>query len=519
MYPILQPLSRPIADITGIGPRYGKLLAALCGPTIRDLLWHLPSSIIDRRKQPQISELKKYADQTVTLLVDIIDHAPPPKRSLPYKVIARDDSGMMEIVFFHARGNYWIKMLPTGQKRVISGKIDRYQSIPQMIHPDHIGYSNDLAKIKIIEPVYPLTHGIGNKTVRKAMTAALSKLPDLPEWLDAVMIAQRGWPTWANAIRLAHTPQSDMDIISQSPARQRLAYDEILSHQLALTLVRQLQRRAEIKRSIGNHAEWRQKLLAILPFELTAAQHSAMAEIDADMSANRPMQRLLQGDVGSGKTIVALMTMLNAIAVKKQAAIMAPTEILARQHLATMRPLCEKLGLKIAALTGRDKGKAKQSIIASIENGDADIIIGTHALLEDSVTFRNLGCVVIDEQHRFGVEQRLGLSQKHHAIDTLVMTATPIPRSLFLASYGDLDCSRLLEKPPGRKPIDTRTISLDRMDDVVAGIGRAINEGRQIYWVCPLVKNRNNWIWRPQPNDSNNYRRISPAKSDWCMVG
>jgi ATP-dependent DNA helicase RecG len=302
------------------------------------------------------------------------------------------------------------------------------------------------------------------------------------------MVAQRGWPTWAEAIRLSHTPQSDMDLMPQSPLRQRLAYDEILSHQLALTLVRQLQRRAEIKRPIGNHAEWRQKLLAILPFELTAAQQSAMADIDADMAAGRPMLRLLQGDVGSGKTIVALMTMLNAIAVKKQAAIMAPTEILARQHLATMQPLCEKLGLKIAALTGRDKGKAKQSIIQSIENGDADIIIGTHALLEDTVTFRNLGCVVIDEQHRFGVEQRLGLSQKHNAIDTLVMTATPIPRSLFLATYGDLDCSRLMEKPPGRKPIDTRTVSLDRMDDVVAGIGRAINEGRQIYWVCPLVE-------------------------------
>ncbi|TAH37665.1 MAG: ATP-dependent DNA helicase RecG [Alphaproteobacteria bacterium] len=480
-------LFAPLTTVKGVGPTYGKLMANLSGPYVRDILFHLPVDLIDRNSQPKIADLRSHHGQTVTVDVLVVKHQKPAKRGMPYRVTVKDNTGFMNIVFFKGKDQFWQKSLPVAAQKVISGKIDFYKDIPQIVHPDYIGNPGDLEKIKGWEPIYPLTHGVSNKFLRKVVDQELKTVPALPEWIDAELLKKRGWASWAESLKQVHTPANRNDLSPENPVRQRLAYDEILSHQLALTLVRNIQRQRRGKRDQKPDFHLRQKLLNVLPFALTEAQKTALSEIDTDMQADQPMLRLLQGDVGSGKTIVALLTMLNALECGKQAAIMAPTEILARQHQHTILPLAEKIGLKIAVLTGRDKGKSRLQLLDDIQTGAADIVIGTHALLEEKVEFKNLGCVVIDEQHRFGVEQRLGLMQKGEGIDLLVMTATPIPRSLYLALYGDLDTSRLLQKPPGRKPIDTRTVDMERVDEIVDGVKRAIAQYRQIYWVCPLV--------------------------------
>ncbi len=486
----LQPIFAPISSIKGIGPRYAALLANLTGPLIRDLLWHLPAGIIDRRNQPKIAELSKFHGQTVTLDVLVVKHIKSGRRGLPFKVTVQDATGTMDIVFFKGKEQFWQKSLPIATQKIISGKVEFFKNTAQMVHPDYIGNPQDVNAIRGIEAVYPLTYGVTNKFLRKMTAIALgvvSKMQPWPDWIDANLCKTRNWPDWGDAMIAVHNPTQESDFSPAQPARQRLAYDEILSHQLALTLVRNIQRAKRTNRNIKPDFTLRRKLLDALPFQLTDAQLQTLDEIDADMQSNQPMLRLLQGDVGSGKTIVAMLAMINAIESGGQAAIMAPTEILARQHEHTIRPLAEKIGLKTVTLTGRDKGKSRAELIRQIKDGEAQIVIGTHAILEDNIEFRRLGCVVIDEQHRFGVEQRLGLMHKGEMVDTLVMTATPIPRSLFLALYGDLDTSRITQKPPGRKPIDTRTIATDRIDEVIDGLARAVAEGRQIYWVCPLV--------------------------------
>ncbi len=484
---LLLPIFKPLTALQGVGPKYGKLLANATGDYLCDLFWHLPVDVLDRTAQPKIKDLKKFHGQTITISVFISAHQKPPRKAMPYKVIARDETGFMELVFFGGKEQFWLKSLPVAAEKIISGKVDFFRDVPQISHPDYIGNPQDLDHIKGMEPLYGLTYGVTNKFMRKAVASALRQAPDLPEWCDTEFIAARQWPKWRDALQQAHHPLSQTDLSPKTPSRMRLAYDEILSHQLALTLIRNIERQKKINRDRQPNFHLRRKLLDALPFRLTEAQKSAMGDIDADMARAVPMLRLLQGDVGSGKTIVALLAMLNAAECGKQAAIMAPTEILARQHQQTITPLAETIGLRVATLTARDKGKSKAELLRKIAAHDVDIVIGTHALLEDKIQFKNLGLVVIDEQHRFGVEQRLRLLQKGDAVDMLVMTATPIPRSLFLAIYGDLDTSRLMQKPPGRKPIATRTVSVERIDDVVAGIGRAIEERRQIYWVCPLV--------------------------------
>lgn len=485
---ILQPIFAPLTTLKGVGPRFGKKLANLQGPLIRDLLWHLPTGLVDRRLRPKIRELPSHKGQVVTLEVQVMEHIPAPRRGLPHKVHVRDDSGHMELIFFKGKPDFWLRSLPAGTVKIISGKIDFYGGLPQMIHPDHIGNPDQVDRIATLEPHYPLTEGISNKLVRWAIDQSLQRLPQLPEWHDPQLVKQREWQDWKSALLAAHRPQGWDDLSAHDKSRERLAYDEILSSQLALALVRQLQRRATRPSRTALSFELRKKILKSLPFQLTKAQQEAIIEIDRDMQSEHPMLRMLQGDVGSGKTVVALLTMANTIETGKQAALMAPTEILARQHLQTIQPIADQAGLRVAALTGRDKGKARKTILEAVKNREIDILVGTHALLEDEVLFPNLGCVIIDEQHRFGVEQRLSLMQKNNGIDMLVMTATPIPRSLFLSIYGDLECSRLMEKPPGRLPIDTRTISLDRFSEVIEAMKRAIKEDRQIYWVCPLVE-------------------------------
>lgn len=486
---ILFPLFRPVTSLKGIGPRMGKLIEKLAGAHLVNLLWHLPTGLIDRRYAPKIAEARPGAVATITLRVR--QHRKPPNKRLPYKIICADDTGEMSLVFFHAHEDYLLKALPEGELRVVSGEIDQFGDEVQMTHPDHIGTLDELEKLKTVEPVYPLTAGLSLKVFGRAVEGALAAVPELDEWADPTFVKRNGWQPWKPALSAAHAPENEAALAPEHPARARLAYDELFSNQVALALIRRHMRKAR-GRPIQGSGALRARVNHALSFELTAAQSRALAEITADLGSDMRMLRLLQGDVGSGKTIVALMAMLVAVEAGAQAVMMAPTEILARQHLATIEPLAKAAGLRIVVLTGRERGKARESALDALASGAAQLAVGTHALFQDNVEYKNLALAVIDEQHRFGVHQRLTLASKGHAVDVLVMTATPIPRTLMLTAYGDMDVSRLMEKPPGRRPVDTRAIPLGRLEEVIGAAGRASAVGNKVYWVCPLVEESDN---------------------------
>jgi ATP-dependent DNA helicase RecG len=482
---ILFPLFAPVTALAGIGPRFAKLLERLCGPAAVDLLWHLPSGIVDRRFTPKVMAAPAGVIATITVTVDAHLKSHNPRQ--PYRVRCRDETGFLHLVYFHVKGDYLEKLLPVGSVRIVSGRVEHFNNQVQMTHPDHVVDAADADKLKPIEPVYGLTAGLPSRTVQKAVAAAIERAPKLAEWSDASLLRQRQWLAWHEALAAVHAPASEADLTPDTPARQRLAYDELLANQLAIALVRAHTKRLP-GRVVKAEGRLRRKVIDTLPFSLTPSQRQALAEIAGDMAAPTRMLRLLQGDVGSGKTVVALLAMLDAVEAGSQAALMAPTEILARQHFATLAKLAAASGVEIALLTGREKGKARDALLARLAEGQIGIIVGTHALFQEDVAFRDLTLAVIDEQHRFGVEQRIALSNKGRGVDILVMTATPIPRTLLLTSYGDLDASRLTEKPAGRQPVTTATLPLTRLDEVIEAVQRALAQGAKIYWICPLVE-------------------------------
>ncbi|MEQ9488461.1 MAG: ATP-dependent DNA helicase RecG [Alphaproteobacteria bacterium] len=486
---ILFPLFAPTTSLPGIGPRLAGLLVKACGEHVVDLLWHLPREIVDRRFAPKIADAPP--DRIVTITVTIDRHEPPPDRRRPYRIQCSDDTGTLSLVYFHADRAYLERLLPVGETRLVSGRIEIYRDKPQMPHPDYVVAPAQKSSIPDVEAVYPLTAGLTPKVMLKAVREALKRAPVLPDWLDPAYRQRTGWPDWQTALLTAHNPDSLAALEPDGPARQRLAYDELLASQLALAIMRSKARGLPGRKIVGDK-RLRKKVLDALPFKLTGSQIEALKEIGADMASEKRMLRLLQGDVGSGKTLVALFAMLNAIECGGQTALLAPTEILARQHFDTIAPLAEAAGVTLRILTGRNKGKARQEILAALSAGEIDILIGTHAIVQDDIAFKDLTFAVVDEQHRFGVHQRLALSNKSDrkkgGADLLVMTATPIPRTLMLSAYGDLDVSRLRDKPPGRKPIDTRLVQNSRLEQVIDAVKRKIDGGGKVFWVCPLVE-------------------------------
>lgn len=480
----LFPLFAGLETLDGVGPKTAQLLGQLGVTTPRDLLFSLPYAVVDRRRRDTI----RGADLPVTLTVEVTvgAHRPPRSRGGAYRISVEDSQADFQLVFFHARADYLNRILPVGAKRIVSGKLEFFDGMAQMVHPDHMLPVAEAGEIPDFEPVYHLTQGVTQKTLFKAVQGALQRAPVLAEWIDPAHKARESWPDWTDAVRAAHTPTRLDDLSPSAPPRERLAYDELMAHQLTLALARRRERKT---RGIVSAATGilQGKVLQTLPYRPTGAQARAIEEIASDMAQPQRMNRLLQGDVGSGKTLVAFMALLVAVEAGGQGVMMAPTEILARQHLEGLRPFAEEAGVVLEILTGRDKGGERKAKLAALKDGRIHMLVGTHAVFQPDVEFRDLRLAIIDEQHRFGVRQRMELAEKGVGADVLVMTATPIPRSLALAQYGDMDVSVLDEKPPGRLPVKTAVVSTERLDEVIDHLRRAIAEGRQCYWVCPLV--------------------------------
>ncbi len=482
---VLFPLFAELETLPGIGPRTASALKNLGILRPKDFLFFLPQAVIDRGRKDSIRDCVPPC--VLTVEVEVGAHFVPRSKSQPYRVAVRDAQTEFFLVFFHARGDFLQKLLPTGQRRLISGKVEFFDGIAQMAHPDHVLRIEEAGDLPRFEPVYPAGAGVTQRQIAKAAAASVDRLAALQEWIDPHLLTREGWPTLNAALLQAHAPQGPGDLAVTAPARQRLAYDELFAYQITLALARTALRSGKGSPSIGT-GDLRRKVLDALPFSPTSAQRRAVAQIDSDMQSPERMNRLLQGDVGSGKTLVAFLALLIAVEAGGQGAMMAPTEILARQHHEGIVGYALAAGVHVALLTGRDKGRERAAKLADLANGKIDILLGTHAIFQKDVEFKDLRLAVVDEQHRFGVAQRMELGAKGAAADVLVMTATPIPRSLALASYGDMDISVLDEKPPGRKPIKTAMISDGRMEEVFGHLSRAVAEGKQAYWVCPLVE-------------------------------
>ncbi|NKJ34690.1 ATP-dependent DNA helicase RecG [Rhizobium sp. SG570] len=490
---ILDPLFASISSLPGVGPKVSELLVKLLDREtiddcrVIDLLFHAPHSIIDRREQPGIARAPQGAIVTITGRVD--RHQPPPnaRSNVPYRVFLHDQTGELALVFFRGKAQWLEKQLPIDETVTVSGKVDWFNGRPSMVHPDYIMRESEAENLPLVEPVYPLTAGLSPKFLRKTIEAALPRMPDLPEWDDLALVQKQGFPSISDSFHMLHAPRDAADIDPQAPARRRLAYDEFLAGQLSLSLVRQRLRKVA-GQPVHATGKVSSKILESLPFSMTNSQREAVADILKDMAGTERMLRLLQGDVGAGKTLVALMAIAAVIESGGQAVFMAPTEILARQHHATISKFAADANLSVEVLTGRTKGRERDAILERIASGEAQIIIGTHALFQDSVAYANLMLAVVDEQHRFGVHQRLRLTAKGISPHMLVMTATPIPRTLVLAAFGDMDVSKLTEKPAGRKPIQTITIPNERTGEIVGRLKSALSEGKKAYWICPLVE-------------------------------
>ncbi len=483
---ILFPLFADVSTLKGVGPRSAPLVQKVAGPLVRDVLFLSPSGVIQRRRTTAMEAV----DGEIGVFEVTIDRLiPPHKHGAPIKVRAIDDTGFIHLIWFAGSPRHIESLAPRGARRLVTGKVERFNSEVQIAHPDYIMPVEKADEIPLSEPVYPATQGLTSRQIRKLAQGALALAPELPEWQELNWLAARRWVGWRAALEALHAPTNEADLTPDTPVRQRLAYDELFAHQLALARRRRARQITPAARIAPGEASAR--LLAALPFALTRAQEQAVAEIRADLSSGEQMGRLLQGDVGSGKTAVAALALADAASNGFQAALMAPTEILARQHYDKLSPLLNQAGVRSLLLTGRDTPAERRGKLAALASGEAQVAIGTHALFQDAVQFHRLALAVIDEQHRFGVRERQRLQAKGDpalgGVHLLTMSATPIPRTLELTQYGELEVSRLMEKPPGRTPVTTAVLPLARIGEVAKRLKAAVQAGAQAYWICPLV--------------------------------
>ncbi|MFS0740093.1 ATP-dependent DNA helicase RecG [Brevundimonas sp. 3P9-tot-E] len=483
---ILFPLFADVSTLKGVGPRSAPLVQKVAGPLVRDVLFLSPSGVIQRRRTTAMEAV----DGEIGVFEVTIDRLiPPHKHGAPIKVRAIDDTGFIHLIWFAGSPRHIESLAPRGSRRLVTGKVERFNSEVQIAHPDYILPVEKADEIPLSEPVYPATQGLTSRQIRKLAQGALALAPELPEWQEPNWLAARRWVGWRAALEALHAPTTESDLTPDAPVRQRLAYDELFAHQLALTRRRRARQITPAARITPGEAS--AHLLAALPFALTSAQEQAIAEIRADLVSGEQMGRLLQGDVGSGKTAVAAVALADAASSGFQAALMAPTEILARQHHEKLSPMLEQAGVSSLLLTGRDTTAERRVKLAALASGEAQVAIGTHALFQDAVQFNRLALAVIDEQHRFGVRERQRLQAKGDpalgGVHLLTMSATPIPRTLELTQYGELEVSRLMEKPPGRTPVTTAVLPLARIGEVAKRLKAAVEAGAQAYWICPLV--------------------------------
>lgn len=479
---ILFPLYAPITSLKGVGSRVAPILEKLAGPIVRDVLFLKPHALI-RRRPATVADATEGEVQIFS--VEIEAYQKPRSPSQPWKVRTFDGTGFLTLVFFGGFGGQLEARHPLGARRIVSGKVERFGSELQIAHPDHMVPPDQADAIPLLEPVYPASAGLPARTVRRFVHEALERAPELPEWQDEAWARRERFPSWREALARLHAPLSEADFAPLAPHQRRLAYDELLAHQLAMAQ-RKAERRAEPARPAPASAA-AETIRADLPFKLTDAQNRALGEIRGDLASGERMSRLLQGDVGSGKTVVAMLAMADVVASGGQAVLMAPTEILARQHFETLAEPLEAHRIAAILLTGRDKGVARAEKLRALASGAIGVAVGTHALFQDDVHFQRLQLAVVDEQHRFGVNERQRLQAKGQAVHLLAMSATPIPRTLELTVYGDLDVSRIDEKPPGRTPVATRAVPMPRIEEVEARLRKAVAEGAQAFWICPLV--------------------------------
>lgn len=479
---ILFPLFAPATTLKGVGPKLAPLVEKLAGPVVRDLVLMPPSGVITRGR---CTAAEAREGEACTLVVTIDAHLPPRRSNLPYRIRVRDETGFFFLVYFKVFGDNLEKHNPVGAQRAVSGKVEWYQGEKLITHPDYLLPVERIGEIPAFEAIYPATAGLPSRTVRRLAWEALERAPEMPEWQDVPLLKRERWPSWRQALEALHHPESEADTSLFTPARRRLAYDELLAHQLAMAQ-RKAARRTEPAPSIpaGGSAA---ALESALPFKLTGAQVMALAEVRGDLKVGERMSRLLQGDVGAGKTVVAMLAMADVADAGLQSVIMAPTEILARQHYETIAAPLEAQGIRAILLTGRDKGAVRAEKLRALASGAAAVAVGTHALFQEDVAFKALALAVIDEQHRFGVNERRRLQDKGAGVHLLAMSATPIPRTLELTLYGDLDVSRLNEKPPGRTPVATRVVPRPRLPEIVERLRQALASGAQAFWICPLV--------------------------------
>ena len=478
---ILFPLFAASDTLKGVGPKLAPLVERAAGPQVRDLAFLQPASLIVRRATT-VADAHEGEPQVFGL---IIDHHYPGHAGRPWRIRCRDETGFIFLNWFKGQGPHLERYHPVGERRAVAGKPERYGAELSIAHPDYMVPFERAGEIPLVEPVYPATAGLASRVLRKLALEALAKAPDLPEWQDAVWMARQGWPSWREALERLHAPQSEADLLPTAPHRQRLAYDELLAHQLAMKQ-RKAARRAEAAPVIPS-SDLAQRVEGALPFALTGAQVRTLTELRGDLASGERMSRLVQGDVGAGKTVVAMLAMADVAASGRQSALMAPTEILARQHFETLHQPLESQSVRVILLTGRDKGAVRAEKLAALASGEAAVAVGTHALFQDEVRFHDLALAVVDEQHRFGVSERRRLQEKGASVHLMALSATPIPRTLELTMFGDLDVSRLDEKPPGRKPVLTTIAPTTRVEEVTARLRTATAAGAQAFWICPLV--------------------------------